>query len=1356
MRTKVRLIGLLMLICFDISSRLGAQRPISHFGVENGMSNNYVVALEKDDKGYIWIATESGLNRFDGTYFTVYNKNNSHLCNDALNCLLHDEMRHCLWIGSQRDGISRFDYQTETFTTLSVQDGSIISNDIPCISSSTDGGIWITHYHMGIQYLYPEKGINTTYGKSAFPELEGPYWLAKDDGAGKLYIGTVHNGLAVLDLKRNTLQTFRHDPNNPNSLPGDEVYSICIDNNKNVWIGTNRGAALLNKQTGQFKVFRHRAEDARSLLPGTVYDIRQMQDGEIWFATSMGGVSILNMQDNTFTDAMHVVFRNITVTNNEFGLSGPYVRRLMQDAYGNVWLGNYRDGLDFIANTSKPFRILPYMNERSPRFPYRQVWSLWMGADGMLWMGGEGELARYDGTTGRVETIPLPTLETHPHAYVRALHGDRHGRLWIGTWEGGLFYYTLNSGEFTRVSVGQHLPIDVRCFYEDASGKLWIGARDGIYSFVGDSLRREEALNEQMNDRLVQSICFDRLGRLWVGTFGKGVQLFDAAGKLLLRHETANGFPSNAVNSLALDSQGRIWAATREGAILFDNMEQPEHYTVFSTEHGLPNPQVRAFHEDLDGYMWMSTNVGISRLDIGQKKFFNYTHRDGLPQGNYMDGATVMDADGDIYFGSQNGVCRFTPSEFSESRPVAPVVITRFTVYDKQTESQYIETALSLSEEKIILPCNRNTFTISFNVMDYAQNTQVDFAYKLEGLDDVWYNTPNENQVSYRNVPPGNYIFKVRTRLHNQEWEPDIAELEIVVRPPIYMTWYAKLCYLLLALGGIGYLLLIYKRRIELESSLQVERENSRNKQELNDERLRFYTNITHELRTPLTLILGPLEDLMNDEKLSPNHTRRIEIIYGSAIRLLNLINSILEFRKTETQNRKLTVAHGNLAELVQELGLRYKELNRNEKVEYLISIEAPMCYMLYDADMITTILENLLSNAAKYTSEGSIELTLRIVEESGVKYTEVRVSDTGYGISEEALPHIFERYYQANSEHQVSGSGIGLALVKGLADLHEATLEVSSRQGEGTTFVLRLITENSYPNAVHLSHAPQTPEREPVALTDAAEEDEEVLRPVVLVVEDNQEILQYIRQSLSRYYEILTAENGQEGWEEAQKRLPDIVVSDVVMPIMDGIELCRRLKEDELTAHIPVILLSAKDTLHDKEEGYSAKADSYLTKPFSTKLLHSRINNLIESRKQFGGYTGPPSVYFTLDVLKKKYEQLSVPDKEFLLRLTEVVEEYLSVEKIDVQFLAEKMFMSHSTLYRKVKAMLDMNLTEYIRMVKMENVMKLLKSGRYTISQISAMTGFSSVAYFRQCFKSDFGMTPSEYMQKLRIKVVE
>ena len=792
------------------------------------------------------------------------------------------------------------------------------------------------------------------------------------------------------------------------------------------------------------------------------------------------------------------------------------------------------------------------------------------------------------------------------------------------------------------------------------------------------------------------------------------------------------------------DSRKRILVATREGIIIFKDVSQPNVFVSFGAKEGLENTQVRAIQEDHDGYIWISTNGGISRLDEKNKRFYNYNYHDGIPMGDFMDGSTCITPDGTLFFGSQNGACYFNPRELSSPREVSPVTITQFFIYNKQTESRDTRLPVPISNRIVELPYNQNTFNISFNVLDYTQSSQVEFSYMLEGLENAWYSTQGDNQVTFRNIPHGNYVFKVKTRFRNQEWNENAAQLTVVIAPPLWLTWYAKLGYVILFIFALYALLRFYKRKLDLESSLEVERKQSLNKQELNEERLRFYTNITHELRTPLTLILGPLEDLLSDATLSPKHANKISIIHDSATRLLNLINRILEFRKTETQNRKLSVVKGDLGQLVQEVGLRYKELNPNNKVNYHIHIETEDTEIFYDADMITIILDNLMSNAAKYTSEGDITLSLRSVEENQIKYTEISVSDTGHGIDAEALPHIFDRYYQAKSKYQASGSGIGLALVKGLSELHEGILKVESTVDAGTTFTLRLPTENTYPNAIHTQHDMEKKpmDAEETTITDTPTEN----HPIVLVVEDNTDIREYIRSSFTELYEVITAKDGKEGWELAQARIPNIIVSDIMMPVMDGIELCKRIKEDMRTSHIPVILLTAKDSLQDKEEGYASGADSYLTKPFSAKLLHSRINNLLETRKKIA------SLLALADIQPKQesaVSSLNKLDNEFLQKITQIIEENLEMEKMDIAFIADKMCMSHSTLYRKIKGLTDMSANEFIRKVKMRKGVELLMSGQYTISEIAYMIGFSSVAYFRQCFKDEYGMSPSDYVKQ-------
>lgn len=1340
MKNTLLFLGLVVLLVMKAEAQ---PYTIKRLGVEDGLSSNYVVGITQDKQGCMWFATEGGLNKFDGRQFTVYKKYTSGLSANELNAVCADPRDNKVWIATQREGLCVFDCDAGTFTSYRAGSGTIATNDVTNIIPSFDRkGLWITTYHVGIHYYDIEAQKFTHLYEHNVKGLGGlKSNVACDDGQGRLYVGHYGKGMSIISLRDSTIKRYMPVPGDPNSLPGSIVDAICVDEQGNVWLGTSDGLALFNPDNEKFTSFRHVPGDENSLLSNYVMDIKQMKDGRLWICTNIGGVSILDMKQNTFTSPGDIHFQNIPATNDGYGLSGPNAKCAFQDTFGNIWLGNYRGGVDFISYAQPIFNMLPYTVEKGTKQSNRQVWGLFAENDEVL-VGGEGEFAVFQKNKLK-ETFALHPLQ--PNTHINVVYKDSRGKLWMGTYLNGILLLDPKIRRMARIGKTPHEgTLNVHCFYEDKDGSLWIGTESGLYIYKDDELQLANFIQSQLPDIKIHGILRDKEGKLWIGTFGKGISVFDPNDKLICNFVVENGFCSNAVNHMIQDSRNKILVATREGVALFHDTARPEEFEVFKEQNGLENSQVRAIAEDQLHQIWVSTNSGISRLDEAKKIFYNYSHHDGVPMGDFMNGSTCVAPDGTMYFGSQNGACYFNPREIPTNREVSSIAITRFCTYHRMKESHDEELPMSIAGGEIELPYNQNTFKISFNVLDYTQSPQVEFTYMLEGLEKAWYNTQGENQVTFRNLSPGTYVFKVKTRIRNQEWDKKEASLVIRIQPPFWLTWYAKLVYALLFILALYALLRFYKRKLDLESSLEVERRKSQNEQELNNERLRFYTNITHELRTPLTLILGPLEDLLSDATLSPKHANKISIIHDSATRLLNLINRILEFRKTETQNRKLTVARGDLAQLVQEVGLRYKELNPNKKVDYHIHIETKDTELFYDADMVTIILDNLLSNAAKYTSEGAITLTLRSVEEKQIKYTEIGVSDTGHGIEAEALPHIFDRYYQAKSKYQASGSGIGLALVKGLSELHEGSLKVESTLEAGTTFTLRLLRENTYPNAIH---AEDKTEKRLVVAEDAASMEAFMDgRPIVLVVEDNSDIREYIRSSFSEIYEVITAKDGQEGWELAQARIPNVIVSDIMMPIMDGMELCRRVREDMRTSHIPVILLTAKDSLQDKEEGYSSGADTYLTKPFSAKLLHSCINNLLEVRKKIASQL---ALADAKPVEEGVVNSLNRLDNEFMQKITQIIEENLEMEKMDVAFIADKMCMSHSTLYRKIKGLADMSANEFIRKVKMRKSVEMLRSGEYTISEIAYMTGFSSVAYFRQCFKNEYGVSPSGYMRQ-------
>lgn len=1341
-RIYLLIIGLLFLSGGSMAQNYTLQR----LGMEDGLSNNYVVDITQDKQGCIWVATESGLNRFDGNLFTVYKKNNSKICSNELNTLLYNKEDNTIWIGSQRDGLSVFDCATQQFRNDPFQK-QIISSDITQLLPASDGGIWITHYHLGVDHYNPKTQKLTAYSDKEISGMKGPNWCSTDDGNGNLFIGHAFDGLSIIDLKKRTARNFVHDPQNPKSLPGNEVRYIHIDHLKNIWIGTNGGLALFNPHKQEFITFRHNPANPNSLISNNVFCIKEMKDETLWVCADMGGISILDLQNTTFMDPATAQFRNITVTNDNHGLSSANPRCLFQDFFGNIWIGNYRGGLDFISNTQPTFQTLPYAIERYGKQSDKQVWGICLDNQQQVWVGGENETAVFHGNKP-VETINISPYSSKQHTHINLIRRDKKGMLWFGLYNDGVLKLNPQNKKVERIRF--NADEDVRAFYEDDNGKMWIGTETGIRSYFDDETNTENDINNQLPDQMVHSILRDRQGKLWVGSFGQGLCVFDRNDKRIHHFVVNNGFCSNAINHLFMDTQGGIWAATRNGLAYFKNSSLPAEYEIYADKEGLEDTHVRAIQEDKDANIWISTNSGISRWHKQKYRFSNYNHHDGTPLGDFMDGSACIADDGTIYFGSQNGVCYFTPRQLTEEHKVTPVQIIECKGFNQQTEGREEEYFISATNERIELPYDHNSFSISFTVPDYSQSQQAEYSYMMEGLESAWYSVAGEKQVTFRNLPPGYYTFKVKARLRNQEWdEAHISTMNIRIEPPLWLTWYAKLLYVTLFCFALYALLRFYKRRLDLESSLELEKKKGQNEQDLNNERLRFYTNITHELRTPLTLILGPLEDLLHDGNLPSFYRRKINIIHGSAVRLLNLINQILDFRKAETQNHKLTISRSDLASLVTEIGLRYKELNQNDKLAICIHIETAETQLYFDISVMTTILNNLLSNAVKYTPEGEIKLVLRSISEEDIRYAEIEVSDTGYGIEMEALPHIFDRYYQADGKHQASGSGIGLALVKSLANLHEGLLHVESTPGKGTAFTFRLLMENNYPNSLHKEDKAK---EEKLVKEEKEEEERADKRPIVLVVEDNDDIREYICSSFSEDYRMLSAGNGEEGLALAKSHIPNVIVSDIMMPIMDGIELCRAVKEDICTSHIPVILLTAKDSIQDKEEGYESGADSYLTKPFSAKLLNSRIHNLLEMRKRLARQIQHSEVPVSAkNNAGTETAKLSKLDNEFLEKVTQVVKENIDMEKMDVAFIADKMSMSHSTLYRKTKGLTDMSINEFVRKIKIRHSAHLLSEEGYNVSEAAFMTGFYNRGYFRQCFKEEFGVTPSDYVKQIK-----
>ena len=1321
-----------------------------NLGLKEGLSNGFVNDMIIDGQGFIWAATESGLTRIAGTKCTIFKNNNSNIDNDGIVGLYYNKESNSIWILFKNGHIDVFDCKTQQFIHFTQK---IPKKSVADIKGAADGGIWIAYYDGTIQHYTPKNQKFSTISNKRLPNIKNGIRSITDDGNDHLYIGLRIEGLYVYNLRTQKTKYFRHNPNDPQSLPGDNVRSICIDHAKNIWVGTNLGLGLLDPFTGKFKVFKHIANNPASLAGDNIHQIIEMNDRTLWIASDIGGISVLdlNLYKNPLTEELK--FSQITKENS--GLSSNNNRRIIQDSFGNIWIANYSMGIDFIAKSAASINTLQYMGKA-----LEEVTGLYCDHQGNLWIGRDNLMSLYQ--NGKLmQTWNFSSYLSNSSSSIYVFEEDKKGNIWCGTSDNGVLKFNPHAHSFTRINYAQNLDVHALC--ENAQGKMWVGTEAGIFSVENDKINKEQELNRQMgkNPTIIYSIKEDNYGQIWIGTLDRGVFVFSKQMKLIVHLTEKNLLATNTINHIIKDADGGIWMATMRGLAYVQNPLQPGTIKNYDERYGIKDSHIRAISQDKQGNIWVSMFSGIACLNIHKQRFYNYDYESGIPTSNFVEASAVTTPDGTIYFGSPGGICFFNPQQLTEPKAVSPIQIINCERVGKLSD-QFASRLISPNNEGIIcLSHDDNTFKINFTIKDFSQEGNVEYSYMMKGLDDQWYETEGDNEVTFRNLKPGDYTFIIRAKLKNQDWEDaSTAEMKVVVNPPLWLTWWAKLCYVLLIMGILGYFFRSYQKQLLLRNSLVQEKWESKQRQQVNEERLRFFTNITHELRTPLTLILGPLEDLMEDKEIAERVHHKIGCIHASAERLLNLINDILEFRKTQTQNRKLTVAKANLGAFVREIGVRFKDLNQNSRLNIRLNIQTGVPELYFDSEVINTVINNLMSNAIKYTPEGSITLSLTMPEDNTVA---IAVEDTGYGIDKDALPHICDRYYQENGNHQASGTGIGLALVKSLATLHQAELTVESEKGRGSKFTFSLKADRTYPEALHKD------DNQDLATAENAEENEttskeptEDIRPLLLIVEDNADIRLYIEESLHEDYRIIQACNGREGMEQAFSKVPDIIVSDIMMPEMDGIKMTHILKEDIRTSHIPIILLTAKTSINDQEEGYDSGADSYLTKPFSAKLLHSRIRNILSGRRRLADYivqknisqfeTSADEQQTSQKATEEKEDamtcQISNLDKKFLEKLNKLIENHISTDDLDMAFMTDKMAMSHSTFYRKVKALTGMSANEYIKKAKLRHSMTLLKKGEYSIAEVAILAGFNNLGNFRESFKREFGKSPSEILK--------
>lgn len=1272
--------------------------------INNGLSNNYITDIEQDNMECIWVGTESGLYNYDGFGFQCFNTANSGLNSNMINALWNDRKRGELWIGTKGNGVCVMN--TATYQIRTVGKNCRHANNIMHIAGEVDGKIWVVSQTSILCWDGDSLQTVNTDTRSGF------FRCVYDAGNGKLLLGHHLGGVSQFDTRTRKMKRL--------STPSSKIYNETVndftkDPIGRVWVATNSGLWYYMPQTDKIEKFE-------PLGIGGVTDIEMIHGNEIW-ASSAGEVWAVDLSGWS-------AYR-IPNLNTQGGITHS-VRKIFPDRFGNVWFGTMGSGMVFFSHEPPQFAQLCH----------ESVWGIYKDDDG-VWAGtAEGLLCFRDSV--KVREIPL-RRKGWEGSFTISINSDDEGHLMV-SYFGHLLQIDKQRGNVRELTDNGH-PIFSITFYKDRDSTLWITASDGIYSLRHGKVVREDKLNSVLARQSVHGIRRDRQGKLWVATYENGIYLFDAQKRLLRKLDSKSGKASNSIQHLYVDSGQSIWLSTPDGVGYIPDTGKPELYKTFGYQQGLNDSYIRAIIEDGKGNVWVSTNNGISMLRKKDRTFVNFNKYDGIPTNNFTGGA--VEYGGKLYFTSLDGLCYFDPERLTEECELSGIRIMNFFSLDKSQRDRTGTAARSQELTPLVpdetstyhLDYDENTFRIVFGLGDYAQSRRAEYQYMVKGKDNHWTDL-TENAVTFRNLTPGDYTILIRARLKGQQWSSENEiEARVCIHPPFWKSWWAYLIYILcLAALGWGYFSR-YKHHLRLQNDLMLERQKNMDEQERNEERLRFFTNITHELRTPLTLILGPLEEMRQDATLPGRVKEKIGLIHRSSEQLKNLITQLLEFRKTETHNRQLVVMKQDLAATIRKVGLSFSELNTNPQLRFMVSVGESPQILYYDEDVLTTILNNLIGNAVKYTPKGEIELSLTGDDQMAL----VTVRDTGYGISKEALPRIFDRYYQAKGAHQASGTGIGLALVKSLCKLHEADIQVESQEGKGTVFILTLHKNNTYPQALHKENAELKTKTEETADNAMAQLTDE--KPVVLVVEDNAEIRRYIATSLADEYQVVEANEGKSGCEKAFEHIPDLIITDIMMPVMNGTEMCRRLKHDVRTSHIPIIMLTAKDTQADQQEGYEVGGDSYLTKPFSISMLRSRIANIFLARERLATYLNATDSNDT----KSGTVSLGELDRQFLSDITAFIEHDIANQNITMTMLGEHVRMSHSTLYRKIKALTGLTGNEFIRKVRLRHSLHLMIHKHLNVSEAAYESGFSNIPYFRNCFKEEYGMTPTEYLKSLK-----
>ena len=1314
--------------------------PVKFLDISDGLSNNSVTTIFQDSDGYMWFGTYDGLNRYDGYNFKVFrnriNDKKSLPFNTIYN--IEGDLQKNLWIGGS-NGLCIYNKTNAVFQAASYvvpnQKPRILKDIIHQMRAVSDQLFLVASQNLGLIVFengsltgkhVPLKVLGNTISMDSYDAIA----IQDDKKNARSWVYVRNVGICTFNYASKSLQVVF-----PLLI---EVKAMKLASDGKLWLGTDEGLFLFNTKSGVLS-------ENYFASKCSVTDILIDKKKEMWITTDGCGIyKVIGTHKKAIPYSG--VKENKLVKSNS-------IWSLYEDKAGNKWIGTLRGGISMLSNTTKYFKSIRY-NANDPAENF--ILSFCEDEKNNLWVGTDGAGLKYWDRKNN-KYINYGNKLSSP--FITSIVRDKNNEIWLSTWAGGINKIDPKNNSVTQYSCynpfTKQTEKNIWFVYKDSKANIWASATNEGSLYVFDRTKNSFALFDKSVTNL-QCMTETSDGKLWGGNYTSLFSIEKGTRKIT---RTIIGNPVRCIHE---DKDKNLWLGTQEGGLLlFDR--KTKTFKRLTTDDGLPSNTILRLLEDKGGNLWMSTYNGICRFDKKRKTFRNFSVNDGLQSNQFSFNAGIQLASGEFLFGGINGFNIFFPEAIKGFNQENNVLLTDFYVNNQPIEESKAEL---VSEEKsgqikeVSLEYDQTTLSLEFVALDYNNADKINYAYFLEGWDEQWNYVGQARKANYSRLPEGRYTFKVKTTNFKGGWNKAVSLINIEVLPPWYRTWWAYSLYLLAGIAGILAYLKYNKNREELKYKVKIAELESKKEKEIAEKQSSMFTYISHEFRTPLSLIINPLKKAVQKESVQNGSSGSdLAIAHRNARRLLSLVDQLLLFRKAENDADSLRLSPINVNSLCNEVYQCFVNQAKDKNINYIFNVPDHEIVIIGDYEKIEISLFNLMSNAFKYTPIGG-EINLKLEENDHEVMLEI--SDSGDGIEKKDIEVIFEKFKQINSKVSVgTGFGIGLYIVKYFVDKHKGTVSCESELGKGSIFKLTFLKGNEHFQDIEITNVvPQRSQLFDELIVDDVEENSPINNTVsesdfqkimltdkrtVLIIDDNAEIRSYLIKLFSENYIIYSAENGQEGLELTKKHMPDLVISDITMEQMDGLELCRKIKESDSLSHIPVILLTASKNPETHLQGITDGADDYITKPFDDDILAARVESLLRNRSNLRTY------FLDSITLKENTQKVPVEYQEILKKCIDIVEANIHKRDFTIKNFALEMGMSHRTLYTKIKIISGQTLNAFIRSVRIRRAAMLMLTEDLNIAQASAEVGFEDPKYFRQQFVKLFGMTPSEYIKKYK-----